>query len=106
MAFFVFISMKKIIILIVLIFNLNLISYSQDVIMTKQKHEQLRKNIEDYKKLIVDYDKLKKDYTLQSKRIVDLETQLKNCKPKRKPFLIKIKEMFMKLNKRKFKQKA
>lgn len=104
MAFFVFISMKKIIVLIILIFNLNFIAYSQDVIMTKQKHEQLRKNIEDYKKLIIDYDKLKKDYTLQSKRIVDLENKLKNCKPKRKPFLIRIKEKLQKLNKRKFKQ--
>ena len=36
-------------------------SSSDFVLISKEKHEELRKNIEDYKKLIVDYEKLKFD---------------------------------------------
>ena len=48
--------MKKLIFLLFVLFSLS--AYSQDVIMTHEKHELLRKDIENYKKLIITHKKV------------------------------------------------
>lgn len=51
-------NMRKLILFFILCL-LALTTQAQDIIMTKEKHEQLKKNIEDYKHLIIVYDNLK-----------------------------------------------
>jgi hypothetical protein len=95
--------MKKLILFLGLIL-FSLSAYSQDVIMSKEKHELLRKDIENYKKLlisnkkVVNENKVLKDSIAVLNYKVDLLTKnLALCdKPEKKKFF---KRMQDKLNK-------
>jgi hypothetical protein len=78
--------------LILLLFILFIGAYNvqaQEVVMTKEKHEQLRKNIEDYKTLIKVHkalqtktDAVSKENEANKLRVKELELQLAECKAK------------------------
>jgi hypothetical protein len=95
--------MKKLILFLGLIL-FSLSAYSQDVIMTKEKHELLRKDIENYKKLLISNKKvvnenkvLKDSIAVLNYKVNLLTKSLAECdKPEKKKFF---KRMQDKLNK-------
>ncbi len=88
---------KRILFLLILVLSaVNL--QAQDIVMTKEKHEQLRKNIEDYKNLIKVHktlqtktDALTKENEKLKLTITNLQSQLADCqnKPVKKPNVFK-----------------
>lgn len=96
--------MKKLILFLGLIL-FSLSAYSQDVIMSKEKHELLRKDIENYKKLLISNKKvvnenkvLKDSIAVLNYKIDLLNKTLADCSntPQKKKFF---KRMQDKLNK-------
>jgi cell division protein FtsB len=93
--------MKKLILFLVLVL-FSFSAYSQDVIMTNEKHELLRKDIENYKKLIITHKKIVRENKTLKDSIAVLNYQIKllneNCNktPQKKKFF---KRMQDKLNK-------
>ncbi len=74
--------MKKLILFLVLVL-FSFSAYSQDVIMTHEKHELLRKDIENYKKLIITHKKVVTENKTLKDSIAVLNYQIKlldeNC---------------------------
>jgi len=99
--------MKKIIIFLAVFLASFAVANSQNLI-TKDKEEQIKKNLSDYRHLIAEHKKTVKDNTdlkakieSLSKEIDDLNKKLSNCdKPKTKPqskfklFILKVKKFF------------
>ena len=100
--------MKKLILFFVLVL-FSFSAYSQDVIMTHEKHELLRKDIENYKKLIITHKKvvnenktLKDSIAILNYKVELLNKTLADCDktPQKKRFFKRMQDKLNKFRKR------
>lgn len=108
--------MKYVLVFCFMFIACSAISQTKDeILISRKKHEEIRKNLEDYKKLIIEYNLLKKNFEKQNIIIATLtaenEKLKKDCsytvKIEKKPWFLKrwvnsIKAKFSKSKSQKF----